>query len=49
LLIEGVKAISENHKEWAKDYIYNKHTNEFRHKDELEDKTVNIIPWFDLT
>jgi selenocysteine lyase/cysteine desulfurase len=49
LLIEGVTAIAENHKLWAKDYVYNKHTNEFRHRNEPEDKTVNIFPWFDLT
>jgi selenocysteine lyase/cysteine desulfurase len=46
VLIDGVKAISENHAEWATDYIYNKHTNEFRHKNEPEDKTEIIKPWF---
>lgn len=49
VLIEGIRAISENHAEWAKDYIYNKQTNEFRHKDEPEDKTVIVEPWFDLS
>jgi selenocysteine lyase/cysteine desulfurase len=46
LLIEGVRAIIENHLEWGKDYIYNKQINEFRHKDEPADKTEVIIPWF---
>ncbi len=32
--IEAVKQIEENIEIWSKDYIYNKHTNEFRHKDE---------------
>ncbi len=47
-LIEGVTAVAQNHRKWSKDYIYNKHTNEFRHKDELEDKTVIVKPWFKL-
>jgi selenocysteine lyase/cysteine desulfurase len=46
VLIEGVRAVAENHNEWAKDYIYNKCTNEFRHKDEPKDKTERVIPWF---
>lgn len=33
---------------WKKDYIYDKHTNEFRHKDEPEDKTVIVKDWFNL-
>jgi selenocysteine lyase/cysteine desulfurase len=45
-LVDGVKAITENHKEWSKDYIYNKHTNEFRHKDEMKDKTEIVKTWF---
>lgn len=48
ILIEGVNAIAKYHKEWAKDYLYNKHTNEYRHINEPEDKTVNVIPWFSL-
>jgi selenocysteine lyase/cysteine desulfurase len=49
LLVEGVKAIAENHREWGKDYIYNKHTNEYRHTNEPEDKTEVVKPWFRLT
>lgn len=45
-LIDGVKQIAKHHKEWSKDYLYNKHTNEFRHKDEPEDKTQLVEPWF---
>jgi selenocysteine lyase/cysteine desulfurase len=33
---------------WKQDYIYDKHTNEFRHKDEPEDKTVIVKDWFNL-
>lgn len=32
LLVTAVKNISENHEELRKDYIYDPHTNEFRHK-----------------
>jgi selenocysteine lyase/cysteine desulfurase len=48
ILVEGVREISENHKEWRKDYIYNKHTNEFKHKQEISDKTDLVKPWFKL-
>jgi selenocysteine lyase/cysteine desulfurase len=48
MLIEGVREISENHKEWRKDYIYDKHTNEFKHKKEIRDKTDLVKPWFKL-
>ncbi len=47
-LIDAIKQIQKNNRQWGKDYIYNKHTNEFRHIDEPEDKTEQIIPWFDL-
>lgn len=47
-LIKGVQEISKNHKEWGKEYIYNKHTNEFRHINEPEDKTDLVKPWFSL-
>ena len=47
-IIDALHQIRKNYKEWEKDYIYNKHTNEFRHKDEPEDKTGLIKNWFDL-
>lgn len=47
-LIMAVDEISKNHLTWQKDYIYNRQTNEFRHKNEPEDKTVLIKPWFKL-
>ncbi len=46
LLAEAVKEIRENHKTWGDDYIYNRHTNEFRHRNEPADKTGIIAPWF---
>ncbi len=46
--IEAIKQVNNHHKEWAKDYIYNNQTNEFRHKHEPEDKTGLIKDWFKL-
>ncbi len=46
ILFDAVSQISRKHKEWEKDYLYNKHTNEFRHFSEPEDKTVLVKPWF---
>lgn len=48
LIIEALKQISENHKEWMNDYAYNRHNNEFRHKSEPEDKTGRIVDWFEV-
>lgn len=33
---------------WQKEYIYNNHTNEFRHNSEPEDRTWVVEPWFKL-
>ena len=30
-IADALRRISRNHKEWSRDYSYNKHTNEFRH------------------
>ncbi len=48
-LIEAVKQISLHAEEWEKDYVYNRYTNEFRHKSEPEDKTIWVEKWFDLS
>ena len=47
-IIDAIRQIQENHKQWEKDYIYNRHTNEFRHKNEPADKTSEIVEWFEL-
>jgi selenocysteine lyase/cysteine desulfurase len=47
-VIDAIKQIGDNYKEWGKDYIYNKHTNEFKHKDTPEDETGKVLGWFDL-
>ncbi|MDT8392961.1 MAG: aminotransferase class V-fold PLP-dependent enzyme [Bacteroidales bacterium] len=48
IIIDALRQIRQHHKEWSVDYIYDNHLNEFRHKDEPEDKTEWVIPWFDL-
>lgn len=48
MLVEGVREIRKNHKKWCEDYVYNRHTNEFRHRKEPKDKTQNVEPWFKL-
>jgi hypothetical protein len=45
-IIKAVAEIAENYQEWAKDYTYNTHNNEFYHKDEPKDKTDQIVDWF---
>lgn len=46
LIFHSLQEIRKNHKAWAAGYIYNKHTNEFRHKDNKEDDMSKILPWF---
>ncbi len=47
-IVDAIRQVSEKHKEWEKDYVYNKHTNEFRNINEAEDKTSLIKPWFKI-
>ncbi|MCD4746262.1 MAG: aminotransferase class V-fold PLP-dependent enzyme [Bacteroidales bacterium] len=47
-IVDAIKQIAENYKDWEKDYIYNKQINEFRHKNEPEDKTIRVVEWFKL-
>ena len=48
LILDAIRQVENNHDEWGKDYIYNNKTNEFRHFAEAEDKTVFVMPWFEL-
>jgi len=47
-IIEALREIRQNHKEWAKDYVYNKHTNEFRHFQEGSVITDRVNAWFSM-
>ncbi len=47
-IVDAVKQVQKNAGKWVEDYVYNKHTNEFMHKDEPEDKTVWVKDWFEF-
>lgn len=47
-ITDAIRQVQANHKKWRDDYIYNRHTNEFRHRNEPEDKTSQISNWFEL-
>jgi len=47
-ILDAVRQVSMNHKKWSADYIYNRQTNEFRHKNEPEDKTMLVKNWFEI-
>lgn len=46
ITMDAIQQIAHMHKEWAKDYLYNKHTNEFIHIDEWHQKDELIGTWF---
>lgn len=45
---ESIVALAKNHKEWAKDYDYNKANNEFIHKTFTPKQDTRVNDWFDL-
>jgi selenocysteine lyase/cysteine desulfurase len=47
---EGIKALAKEHKIWAEDYNYIKETNEFVHKNHLENASneTPVNSWFEL-
>ncbi|MCE1199709.1 MAG: aminotransferase class V-fold PLP-dependent enzyme [Marinilabiliales bacterium] len=47
-ILEGIRQVQQNHALWKEDYLYNNRTNEFRHKNELADKTPLIVDWFSV-
>ncbi len=48
ITLNALEEIADNYRDMAKDYVYNKHTNEFHHKSEPEDKSIFIKDWFTL-
>jgi len=48
LVMKALREIEANHTVWARDYLYNNRTNEFRHVGEPEDRTAIVEPWFKL-
>jgi len=47
-IIDAIKQVSVHHPEWKKDYLYNKHTNEFTHINEWHQKDDQVKSWFVL-
>ncbi len=43
---DSIKALAESHKEWAKDYNYEKNTNEFIHKNAKPFEKEMVEEWF---
>ncbi|NDP26803.1 MAG: aminotransferase class V-fold PLP-dependent enzyme [Flavobacterium sp.] len=43
---ESIKALAKNHQDWAKDYIYDKNTNEFSHKNAKPFEKELVENWF---
>ncbi|NNT72734.1 aminotransferase class V-fold PLP-dependent enzyme [Flavobacterium sp. IMCC34852] len=43
---ESIKALAQNHKEWAKDYKYNPKTNEFIHQNAKHSELAMVKSWF---
>jgi len=47
-IIDAIRQVQLHYKKWSGDYIYNRRTNEFRHKNEPEDKMILVSDWFNL-
>ena len=47
-IIDAIKQVSVHHPEWKKDYLYNKHTNEFIHIREWHQKDELVASWFEM-
>lgn len=47
-ILHAIGQISQNHKEWIKDYVYLSRKNEFRHHTRPHDQTAEISKWFYL-
>lgn len=43
---KSIKDLAKNHQEWAKDYEYNKNSNEFVHKKALPLEKEMVENWF---
>jgi selenocysteine lyase/cysteine desulfurase len=46
--IDAIKQIGLKHKEWEKDYIYDKHTNEFTNINSVDGGSIDFKKWFEI-
>jgi selenocysteine lyase/cysteine desulfurase len=47
-IMKALSEIRENHKTWSEDYMYNKHTNEFKHVKDSCQIADRVNGWFKL-
>jgi selenocysteine lyase/cysteine desulfurase len=47
-ITEAIKQVAENAQDWSKDYLYDRHTNEFHHKNNKEQNLSVLSKWFEL-
>ena len=47
-IINGLEQLVENVDEWAKEYVYNSKSNEFKHITDISDKEEIVKPWFNI-
>ena len=48
-LVHAVSEVTKNYREWARDYTYDKGTNEFTHKDGEPLKDQLVSDWFGVS
>lgn len=46
--IHAISEIASNAGEWSKDYVYNRHSNEYRHSSDRGEGKEKVISWFNL-
>ncbi len=46
MVCDSIKSLAQNHKEWAKEYHYDAKTNEFAHKNALNQEKAMVKSWF---
>ena len=44
-IVDAVRQLRDNHEKWSRDYVYDLHTNEFRHKDESDIERTRPEAW----
>ncbi len=48
-ILDSLDELSQNHQTWAADYVYDKHTNEFKHKSEPETPQMIVDEWYNCS
>ena len=47
-IIQSIKEVVENAGRWEKDYIYDRHTNEYNHKFFRDSNPERVKSWFNV-